>query len=239
MITHYATPDMMSTLLVIVGAVFVHACYQLSLSVLTLLSSHSIARRLPNTRLLNLSFWYIIGAVIALTALQLAALAFMRALAEHSFLAASALTMATLPLIAILTALIYYRRGAGTRLWLPRSAASYITNRAKKTRSSVEALGLGIVTVVTELPFAIAPVAIVAYVLYRLPAEQWLQLSAAYGVLVAAPLVFTALYISSGHKVSRVQLWREGAKPFLQWTSAFMLFALAIFIAILQLEAEL
>ena len=46
--TLYATLPM---LLILLGAVFVHACFQLSVSVLTLLSSHTIGRRLPNARL--------------------------------------------------------------------------------------------------------------------------------------------------------------------------------------------
>ena len=62
--TLYATLPM---LLILLGAVFVHACFQLSVSVLTLLSSHTIGRRLPNARLLNLNFWYILGSIVTRT----------------------------------------------------------------------------------------------------------------------------------------------------------------------------
>jgi len=52
-------------LLILVGAVFVHACFQLSVSVLTRLSSHTIGTGKSQQRLLSLSFCYILGVVVA------------------------------------------------------------------------------------------------------------------------------------------------------------------------------
>lgn len=221
--------------LIMCGAVFVHACFQLSVSVLTLLSSHTIGRRLPNNRLLTLSFWYILGVVVTITLLQLGIIAILRLVMAHDGTFATAIPLGIAPLVAIVTVLFYYRRGRGTRLWLPRPAADYITTRAKRTRSSVEAFALGVTTAITELPFALAPLAIVAFIFQGMSADSWLQLAIGYALAVCVPLIFVAFYISSGHKVSSVQRWREDAKEFLRWTSASMLVLLTIYSMVLHL----
>ena len=212
------------------GAGFVHACFQLSVSVLTLLSSHTIGRRLPDRRLLSLSFWYILGVVVALTLLVLGSGSLLRFVASRDTTLAMNLALVVSPLVAIMVALFYYRRGSGTRLWLPRPAAEYISTRAKKTKSSVESFSLGTTTVLTELPFSVAPLLLVGYTVQAFPGDMWLRLAMVYGVMVASPLVFVAVYLSSGHKLSIVQRWREGAKTFLQWTSATTLVLLSIYL---------
>ena len=239
MLQHYPfSNNELSTIgLLVLGAVFVHACFQLSVSVLTLLSSHTIGRRLPNTRLMSLTFWYIVGVVASLALLQIAAIALMRTLMSHDHVLASWVTLTILPVVALLVALFYYRRGQGTKLWLPKSAAEYITGRAKKTRSSVEAFALGTTTTLTELPFAIAPIIVSAYAFQAFPSDWWWRLALGYGLVVGLPLVFVALYLSSGHKLSTVQKWREDAKNFLKWTSAGALLLLTIYIALLQTGA--
>ena len=227
--------DLSPFLLIVAGAVFVHACFQLSVSVLTLLSSHTIGRRLPNSRLLNLNFWYILGSILMITLLQLGTIALLRWGLTHNATATTVITLSLIPLIALLVALLYYRRGRGTQLWLPRPAAQYITDRAKRTKSSVEAFTLGMATAVTELPFAIAPLAIVAFALQGFRVERWFTMSLGYSLAVCAPLIFVAFYLSSGHKISSIQRWRESSKDFLRWTSAATLLLLALYIAVLQL----
>ena len=226
--------DLSPLLLIVAGAVFVHICFQLSVSTLTLLSSHTIGRRLPNHRLLSLSFWYILGVAVMIALLQAGFIVLERYVVEQSSVSALLVSLSLIPVIALLVVLFYYRRGRGTQLWLPRPAAEFITGRAKKTRSSVEAFSLGTLTALAELPFAIAPLAITAYVFQAVNPEHWLGLSTMYAVAVVTPLIFVAFYLSSGHKISSVQRWRESAKDYLKWTSAVTLLLLTIYIAVLQ-----
>lgn len=237
MLNTSALTDVSPFILILVGAIFVHACFQLSVSVLTLLSSHTIGRRLPNQRLLNLNFWYILGTFVAITLLQLGAIATHRWGMAHSSSLTTLITFSLIPLVALLLILFYYRRGRGTQLWLPRPAAQYITSRAKRTKSSVEAFALGVMTALTELPFALAPLAIVAFAFQGFASSHWLNLAVGYSLAVCAPLVFVAFYLSSGHKVSSVQRWREGSKDFLRWASAAMLLLLTVYLAVLQIGA--
>ena len=222
-------------LLILLGAVFVHACFQLAVSVLTLLSSHTIGRRLPNTRLLSLNFWYILGVIVMVTLLALGAMSLQRWALTVIGDGAEFVTLGLIPLVALLMVLFYYRRGRGTRLWLPRPAADYITSRAKRTKSSVEAFSLGMTTAVTELPFAIAPLAIVALAFQGFSNDQWVRLAISYALAVTLPLMFVAVYLSSGHKISSVQAWRENAKEFLNWTSAAALLLLTLYLVVLRI----
>ncbi|MEO5499495.1 MAG: hypothetical protein ABIR46_03280 [Candidatus Saccharimonadales bacterium] len=225
-------------LLILVGAVFVHACFQLSVSVLTLLNSHTIGRRLANSMLLSLNFWYVLGVGVMIALLQLTAISLERLAMDRNPMLATIVSLSVLPLVALMVVLFYYRQGRGTQLWLPRKATEYITSRAKKTKSGVEAFSLGMTTVVAELPFVVAPLAIIAFVFNGFSADKWLGLSVGYALAVCVPLVFVSFYISSGHKVSAVQRWREESKTYLKWTSAAALLLLTIYITVLQLGAS-
>lgn len=221
-------------MLILVGAVFVHACFQLSVSVLTLLSSHTIGRRLSNTRLLNLNFWYILGVFAATALLTLGAISALHWGMTYAENVTVLATLSAIPLVALMIVLFYYRQGRGTQLWLPRPAAEYVTTRAKRTKSSVEAFGLGVTTTFTELPFAIAPIAIVAFAFQEFASNLWLYFAVSYAAAICLPLIFVAFYLSSGHKVSSVQRWREDAKHFLKYSSAGALLLLTVYIAVLQ-----
>lgn len=218
-------------ILIIAGAVFVHACFQLSVSVLTRLSSHTIGTGRSQQKLLGLSLCYILGVIVATTSVVLGLTAKLDWLASLDDGLPTSLVVSLLPAIGLLVILFYYRRDRGTKLWLPQPFTDYLMDRAKKTRSGVEASMLGAATVVGELPFILAPAGIIGLLVSLLaPTDTWLFYSLAYGFAVSLPLLFVALYISSGHKVSAVQKWREQNKLFLQWTSGIALVLLDAFI---------
>lgn len=235
----FSHPDLLSISIIMLGTMFVHACFQLSVSVLTLLNAQTIARRLPNSRVLNLNFWYILGVAVTVLMLSISATATLRLASGYNESITRAVVFTVVPLVALAVVLLYYRRGKGTRLWLPRHAAEYITTRAKKTRSSMEAFSLGFLTVVSELPFAMAPLLISALVFTAFPSGFWVRLSGTYALGVVTPLIFVAFYISSGHKVSAVQHWREDSKGFLKWTSALTLLLLTVYVATLAWKTAL
>jgi len=231
--------DTLAPIAILGGAVFVHACFQLSLSVLTLLSSHTIGRRLSNTHLLRLNAWYIVGAIATISLLQLAATALLawKDSFGASYGAIAALTIA--PVVALCVVFFYYRRGSGRgkELWLPRPVTEYVTDRAKRTKSGSEAFALGATTAFAELPFALAPMLLVALWFAGISSNYWFGLSFLYALAVCLPLVFVTLYLSSGHRVSSVQRWRKDSRTFLQWTSAVALMAITALIAVMTIGA--
>lgn len=225
------TSESIPFLLILAGAVFVHACFQLSVSVLTRLSSHTIGAGKSHHRLLVLALSYVLGVVVATTSVTLGVAGALAWLSTFNEGWPAVAVISFLPVAGLLVILFYYRPSRGTTLWLPRPFVDYLMERAKKTRSGVEASMLGAATVVGELPFILAPVGLIGLMIsFLTPSTHWLAFSGAYSLLVSLPLVFLMLYISSGHKISAVQDWRERNKTFLQWTSGIALIILSAYI---------
>ena len=64
--------------------------------------------------------------------------------------------------VSIIIALCYYRRGAGTRLWLPRKSAHYLNDCARSLKTPLGAVFYGFESGFYELPFMIVPMLIIA-----------------------------------------------------------------------------
>ncbi len=225
-------------LLLVLGALFVHACYQLSVSVLTYMSSHRLSKRASVRQLLSTGTGYAIG-VIGTTSLLLVALASMLSYLRtpspgETPQLVGIIVSGVVPVVGLLTMTAYYRRGAGTQLWLPRQITAYLLGRAKKTESFVEASMLGAATVIGESPFLAGPLLIAGATLMQGPPASWTWFAILYSMFAALPLVIVTLYLTSGHSVARVQRWREDNKQFLQWTSSIALILLTIYFAVLQ-----
>lgn len=221
-------------LLLAVGVLFVHICYQLSVSVLTHFSSHSLSRKTSDHRLLALGFSYSLGVIVT-TVLVIVTLASLAQLLLGGSKLLVAVVVGLAPFIGLATVLWYYRQGAGTRLWLPRPVAVYLLERSKETHSSLEASLLGAATVIGELPFLIGPILFITYVISLLAPASWVGWSLLYSTVAALPLLVATMYTTSGHSVARIQKWREMNKSFLQWTSGIALVLLTVYLTVLQL----
>lgn len=223
-------------LLLLVGVIFVHACYQLSVSVLAHFTSHSLSRKTSDQRLLLLGLSYSLGAILTTTFLITGLATLMSQLdvsTDSRILLAFVVGLA--PLIGLATVFWYYKKGQGTRLWLPRPIANYLLERSKKTRSAFEALLLGAATVIGELPFLLGPLLFITFIVSRAAPAGWLGWSSLYSVVAYIPLLFVTMYITSGHSVARIQKWREDNKSFLKWTSGITLVLLTIYLTVIQL----
>lgn len=230
-----ASADNFSYLLLVVGALFVHACYQLSVSVLTYMSAHSLSKKVSAKRLLGLGLSYSLGVIVltALVLLGLVALVMSDAATAHPSI--TVLTLVVAPIVSLLTVKVYYRSGKGTQLWLPRPIADYLLERSRKTKRGVEAFALGAVTVIGELPFIVAPLLLVALSIAGRSTGVWFGWSFVYAAAAALPLVFITMYLTSGHSVAHIQRWREQNKRFLQWTSTIALLLLTVYLTLLQI----
>lgn len=218
-----------------------HASYQLSVSVLTYMSSHKLSQKATVRQLLKLGFSYATGAIVGTTLLlvTLASLLFYLKNAGDSTQTSIAFVVALTPLIGLLTMTVYYRRGAGTKLWLPRPVANYLLDRAKETRLSIEAGMLGAATVLGELPFLAGPLLIAGSVVVNQPPASWPVWALIYSLVASLPLIVMTLYLTSGHSIARVQKWREDNKTFLQWTSGVTLLVLTLYLTTIQLGVML
>jgi len=217
--------------LVIVAGLFAHACYALSLSMLTLVSSHVIGTSAKHSTVLKLSFGYVLGSAFATLALLGIVTYFFSDIVVITQQPAGWILVSILAvLVGWITLLFYYRPGKGTQLWLPRATIQSISTRAKQTKTAVQSFGLGVVMILLELPFLIAPLAIAGAVLATLPnVERGIGIIA-YTFAAIMPLIVVMVLIGGGHKISTIQRWRENNKKFLQWTSGSALILLGIYV---------
>lgn len=209
------------TLGIVALAALIHASFQLGVSMLTLLSGHSLSRKRSQFRIFRLTTSFVAGvATMSLLLLSFFALFLGYISTDDNHLLLWSIISGLLISVGIAVWVLYYRPGQGTRLWIPRSIASFLTDRTKATKRSAEAFSLGVTTVLGELPFLVAPLAVSAYALIHLPV--WWQVIgiALYVGISLSSLGIVWMLVGSGHKLSAIQAWREKHKLFLQFVAA-------------------
>lgn len=219
-------------LLLVAFLAVLHASFQVSASVLTLLSGHSFVRSKAHRRLAALNLAYISGVFLA-TSLLVAGLtsAFILWLPYELINSLWLVLIGVAVTVGLMTILFYYRDGKGTKLWIPRAFARYLESRAKSTKNVIEATTLGIVSVFAELPFTAVLMVSTALVLANsVILDDHALVIGLYAFVAVLPLIVIASLLSAGHKLSHIQRWRESNKQFLQFSSGVGLLAVAIFI---------
>lgn len=132
----------------------------------------------------------------------------------------------------------YYRKEKGTTLWIPRSFARHLTERSKATKHATEAFSLGMTSVISELLFIAAPLVISALVLVQLPGIWQLVGIAIYAIVSLITLFSIWVLISSGHRLSEIQRWRETNKHFLQFAAGSALIILGFFVYVCKIISD-
>lgn len=231
--------DTFSAFAIIGLAALVHASFQLSVSVLTLMSGHAIGTKRSRAKLFRLSAAYIFGAgAMSLLLLSLAVLVCMHFFAHGITLGAWALNAGIALGIGVAVWLFYYRhRKKGTELWIPRSFAYHLTERSKATKRSIEAFSLGMVTVIAELLFIIPTLLLTAFILMNLSSGWQLAGIGLYTVVSLLGLIIVWAMIGGGHPISKIQKWREKNKKFLQFSAGSALIVLGFFIYVHQVAS--
>jgi len=212
-------------------AALVHASFQLSVSVLTLMSGHAIGSRTSHLRLLRITSGFIFGVFVT-TMLVVTFLTYL-CLTFYAHLDARfvwALLSGLMIGLGVAVWLFYYRRVSGTVLWIPRGMARFLGERAKRTTHASEGFSLGSTSVFAELIFAAIPAAAAAYSLAALPLPLQLVGIAFYTIVATLPLIVVYTLIGGGHKLSRIQKWREDNKHFLQFAAGSALIVLGFFV---------
>ncbi len=228
--------DIPSSLAVIALAALIHASFQLSVSVLTLLSGHSIGAKHSHARLFRLTTSFVFGAGI-MTALLLSSISltlqnlFIFRTPQIIWAASCGLSIG----VAISIWFFYYRHEKGTSLWIPKSMSNYLNNRTKSTKLSAEAFGLGLSSILGEILFVIAPLLMAALVLVQLPYIWQLVGIVVYTLVSLLSLLIVWVLVGSGHNLSKIQKWRESNKYFLQFASGLGLLVLVFFVYVTEI----
>ena len=214
----------------------IHASFQLSVSVLTLLGGHSLGRRLAYRRVMGLLCSFVLGALLMTILLTTGLVYYISIIVQHQLITwrlIMAISCGVLASLGVASWLLYYRRGHGTELWLPRSFIAYLSKRSAKTSSRFEAFSLSVSSVIAELPFLIGPFLTASLLIAALPVRLW-QAGAiiSYSCLAVSSLGLIIVVVGSGHTIAQVQQWRQRHKHFMQFFSGSSLLVMAVFLAV-------
>ncbi len=224
-----------TSLAIIAFAALIHASFQLSVSVLTLMSGHAIGSRTRHARLLRMVGGFIAGAgVMTMLLVSFVSYTITQLFDSRIPLLLWALACGILVGVGVSVWRFYYRPGRGTSLWVPRSIAGYLNDRSKATKRSAEAFGLGLSSITGELLFIAAPVLVSSLALIHLSPLWQLAGILLYTAISLAPLLVVSALIGSGHTLSHIQQWREANKHFLQFVAGSGLLVLGAYIYVEQ-----
>ena len=222
---------MINSLAIIAFAALIHASFQLSVSMLTLMSGHAIGSKSSHAKLLRLTNTFSLGvAIMTLLLLSFIAFVLQQYFASHVPTVAWASAAGLLLGLGVAVWVFYYRRKPGTSLWIPRGMARYLSDRTKNTKQSAEAFGLGMSSVIGELIFIFAPMAVSALALLQLDPGMQIVGIAIYTFISLLSLLIVNGLIGSGHKLSHIQKWREDNKRFLQFAAGSGLLILGFYL---------
>ncbi|MDO4872004.1 MAG: hypothetical protein Q4A27_01055 [bacterium] len=224
--------DILTSFAIIVLCAMIHASFHLSISVLTLLSGHTLRRERSHLKLVKLSTAFVFGVIVA-TILLFCALAHLFGTFYNSdfYRIIWAILIGTSVGTAFSVWIFYYKRNskslAGTEMWIPRGFAKFLNARARKTRHSAEAFSLGISSVLSEVIFIATPIIVAILATLHLTADFKFVAVVVYAAIANFPLFVLACLISGGTSIAQIQIWREKNKRFLQFVAGFGLLILA------------
>lgn len=223
--------DTLTAFSIIALAALIHASFQLSVSMMTLLSGHAIGKKVAGRRIAHLVFSFLTGTV-AMTLLIVSFISFLSiSLLRHgappivwSVLAGAMIGM------GMVVWIFYYRHGKGTTLWIPRSLAHFLEDRIAATKSGAEAFSLGLTGVFAEIIFITAPATAAAFALVHLPTNYQIVGVALYALIASLGAIIVAILVGSGHHISEIQQWRARNRRFLQFVAGSSLIILGFYL---------
>ena len=224
--------DYVTPLGIIVLAGLIHASLQLGISMMTLLSGHSLSAKRSAARTLGLVASFFCGSfVMIMLIVSFIAYALTQMMPHGVSSVAWTAASSTLLSLGVITWMTYYRPGKeGTELWIPRVLARFLAHRTKVTHDGAEAFSLGLTSVLAEFIFAVPPAFAAALALLSLPGSWQLPGLAVYTLIASMGLGIVVVLIGSGHRISAIQRWREAHKRFLQFAAGGGMVVLGFFI---------
>jgi len=223
----YATPFGIIAL-----AGLIHASFQLGVSMMTLLSGHSLSQQRSGRRTLALIACFFCGSFV-MTLLTVSLIAFIvSSIWTHSLPSLIWTVSSSLLLgLGVVVWAVYYRRGSrGTELWISRSMAHFLQARTKATQDGAEAFSLGLTSVLAEFLFVLPPAFAAALAITTLPPVWQLPGLALYSLAASLGLGIVVVLVGSGRHIGTIQRWRETHKRFLQFAAGGGLIILGFFI---------
>lgn len=228
----------LTALSIVALAALIHTSFQLGVSMVTLLSSHTGGKRLDGKHSLRMVGAFL-GGTVVMTALLISSISYTTSALFRGNVPDFVweFTAGALVAIGIAVWIFYYRRGDGTSLWLPRPLARLLHERIQVTTLSAEAFSLGLTSVLAEIIFLVVPVTAASLAILTLPTIWQLPAVIIYVVVASLSMIVVSALIGSGRKLTHIQEWRESNKRFLQFISGCGLLVLSGYIYVNEVVA--
>lgn len=217
--------------IILIASGMIHASFQLSVSMITVMSGHALGKKTALSRLSQLAAAFALGAM-TMVALGVS---FLALLITNLFADLPAITWSIVSglmmSIGVAVWLFYYRYDKpGTVLWIPRPIADYLSKRARSTKITPEAFTLGIASVVAESVFNLVPSLLTALLLVYLDPPLQLAGLLTYTLFATLPVIIITMKIGAGGSIAKIQRWRERNKRFMQFAGGSALILLGIYV---------
>ena len=193
--------DILTSLAIVAFAALIHASFQLSVSVLSLLGGHALSAKKSRARIIRLTTSYMVGV--------------------------AAMTLLTISTISLISLHVF---GAEVPLLVWAIGCGLVLGIGIATHYGAEAFSLGLTSVVSELIFILPSMFISALVLIGLPGEWQLAGIGIYTIVSMFGLFIAYSMIGSGHSLAHIQKWRTDNKRFLQFAAGSALIVLGFFV---------
>lgn len=221
--------------IILIASGMIHASFQLSVSMITVMSGHALGKKTALSRLSQLTAAFSLG-VVTMVALGVS---FLALLITNVFASIPAITWSIVSglmmSIGVAVWLFYYRyNSTGTVLWLPRPVADYLSKRARSTKITPEAFTIGLASVVAESVFNLVPSLLAALLLVYLDPPLQLAGLLSYTVIATLPVILITMKISAGGSIAKIQRWRENNKRFMQFSAGSALILLGVYVYVEQ-----
>lgn len=229
------------TLMIIVG-IFT-ASLGLNLSSVAMMSGHALSQKTALRRLCQLLRGFLIGVVIANLLLLSTVILFIAkspfvlntgiGFVAHHRLWSLAIVGLTIQALVMLFCKIL--KTAVVNPWVPEIVRTYLRKRCTKTTSIVEAISLGIISVLANFWLLLLPFSLLAIsLLSRLEIKHVVLFALVSGL----PTLMIALAVKQQVKISQIQLFLIKQANFLHFVAFFSLIILGMIIACFKLAGD-
>lgn len=220
---------------IVILSMLIMASFQLTPGVFSLFYHYSLGQ-FSKAKASYLSLFFILGAEIITTCLYLSIYYLTCIFFFDNLHPETSILFWTIAGILIALGVIsfffYYRRGAGTQLFIPRKYADALDQSAKSVKTRSDAFMLGALSGTCELAFTLPLYIVTCVEIMRMGAEGFASnlLTVLYILTPVIPLFFIRWKYQSGLNLADIQKSRVHDKGFTRFILAFCYIIVAILI---------
>lgn len=228
---------------IVIIAMLIMACLQLQSGLFSLFY-HYASGKYSKAKASRLTIFFIFGAEIAAACLFLSSYYIANLLFLYQFRPETSffawIIVGMLMAMALMSALCYFRRGSGTRLFISRKCANNLNLHAKNAKSTSDAFALGALSSVCELPFTLPLYIVTSMEIIEMTVEFYPShiLTILYIIIPTIPLFVIRWRFKNGYNLADIQRSRAKDKNFTRIILCFSYIAITILFIYFRILAK-